>query len=512
MNSDAHAHAHAHLDRRPLSLAAAGIVAALVTLSLTGCGEPREPDQPQSPVELPATWLGDSFAEDPRPWLDELGDEVLVALVQEAWAANPDVRAAAARMQQAVARSGQANAGRWPQVDALLSASRTRRNVDVPGDDEPASVTNASFEASLQVSWEIDVWGRLAAGEAAAEADVQSAIADVEAARLSLAAQVARAWYQTTHAKLQRDLAASEVENQRTTVAVFEARLRDGVGSALDVASARTDVAVAQAELAAAEQVYDGAQRDLEQLLGRYPAAEVAGADDLPAVTDSIPAGLPAALLLRRPDIRAAAARMIASDYRVSQAEADLLPRLSLTASAGTASESLGDLLDPDYLVWNIVGNLLGPLFDGGSRRAVVQEREAQLWEQAELYAAAVLVALREVEGGLAAEQFLTREREAREAAVAHSRVAELASIERYRDGAGTGSDLLRDQRISLNQRRALLQVRLATILNRIDVYLALGGDAQAPSGERLPTVLMRCDNYGSASGFDARQGSCRRQ
>lgn len=449
-------------------------VAGLAMAAL-GCSSRAEPTPATAPVTVPETWQAAPSAGPITPWLTELNQPGLVAAVETAWVHNPDLRAAAARLLQAGARAEQAGAPRWPQVDAFLDASRARSNVEFGG--EPQAVYASNYQLGLRVSWEADLWGRLAAAEAASAADATAAQADLDAARLSLAANVARLWFRVTHAELQRDLDAEFLTNQRLTLQVFQSRLRDGVGNALDVNLARANVAGAEADLAASERELDGLRRELEILLGSYPAAAISAAADLPAIGAELMAGLPADTLARRPDLRAAAGRLLAADHRLAQAEADLLPRLSLTASGGTASDDLRDLVDPEYLVWNLVGNLLGPLFDGGRRRAVVAERDAQILEAAERYAGLALTALREVESALAAEAMLRAELDARRRAETASDAAVQVSRSRYRDGLSEGADLLRDQRTLISQRRAVLQIRLASLLNRIDLYLALGGE-----------------------------------
>jgi outer membrane protein TolC len=185
-------------------------------------------------------------------------------------------------------------------------------------------------------------------------------------------------------------------------------------------------------------------------------------------------------LLLRRPDLRAAATRLIAADERLAGAEADLLPRLSLTASGGTRSDALRNLTDPDFLVWTLIGNLTQPLFEGGRRLAVVDEREARVRELAASWATAAITALREVEDALAASDAQRDTLPRMQTSAEESQAVVRLLQERYAAGLGDGLTLLREQRTALSRRIELLNLRLDQLLTRIDLHQALGGDVVA--------------------------------
>jgi outer membrane protein TolC len=183
---------------------------------------------------------------------------------------------------------------------------------------------------------------------------------------------------------------------------------------------------------------------------------------------------------MRRPDLRAAATRLIAADERLAGAEADLLPKLSLTASGGTRSDALRNLTDPDYLVWTLIGNLTQPLFEGGRRLAVVDEREARVRELSANWAKAAITALREVEDALAASDAQRDTLPRLQTSAAESQAVVRLLQERYSAGLGDGLTLLREQRTALSRRIEVLNLRLNQLLTRIDLHQALGGEVVA--------------------------------
>ncbi|MDA3963507.1 MAG: TolC family protein [Planctomycetota bacterium] len=440
---------------------------------LAGCGYRADHTVPELSTDAPKQFVEQELAgAAPIAWVDDFQDATLRALVDEAWQANPDLVATAARLEQARARARQSGASRLPELSATAGAGRSRSN---PGGT--ATYSN-DFNLGLSVSWEADVWGRLAAAARADVAEALAAEADLLAAHQSLAAQVAKTWFRITHDRLQLDLSSNFRDSAATTVRLVTKRYADGRSPAVDVRAARAQLERAEVDVAQRQKALQASQRDLELLLGRYPRAAVDGAGDLPAVLGPIAAGLPAELLLRRPDLQASIARLQAADQRVASSQADLLPRISLTASGGLRSDDLKDLVEPEALIWNLVANLIAPLFDGGRRRAVVDERIARVEELAANYARDALKAFREVEAALAIGEVLTSELEHQRRATdeSHQVVVELRS--RYAQGLTDGVILLGEQRQALNRDKELLALRLEALLNRIDLYLSLGGDA----------------------------------
>jgi len=339
-----------------------------------------------------------------------------------------------------------------------------------------ASTTFTRYGLSLNLSWEIDLWGRLRAIGSAALADAQAAEAELVAAHLSLAAQAAKAWFAVVEARTQGQLAERTVASYRASLEEVTDRADIGVTSRVDQRLVAADLATAGALLEQRQVVLARQLRQLEILLGRYPAGAVEDSNELPALPGPVPIGLPSELIARRPDVAAAERRVAAARRRVDAADAALLPRLSLTASGGTTSVALGDLLDGDFRVWSIGANLLQPIFEGGRLRARADGAVADASEAIELYADTVLNALAEVEIALSAEAPLQRQEERYAAAVEEATASLALAEDRYRQGIEGFLTVLDARRRVFQNESNRIAVRRLRLETRVDLHLALGG------------------------------------
>ena len=461
------------------------LVLAMVAVLAAACAS-RTPVPGPVDFEVPPQWSTGHAdqAQPPESWWDEFGDETLSDLIAEALAHNRDLQAAAARVAAAAAAARIEGAKRLPAIAASGDGSRQRRNFvgfpDFTGSGRGPttfSTTSNQFGVSLDVSWELDLWGRLAAAHRAARAELRAGEADLAGARLSLAAQTAKAWFAMLEANRQLHLARSTEASYRTSLERVAERYRRGVRPALDVRLARAELADARALVAARKRQFDAARRQLEVLLGRYPAAEISGAAPLPMLTAAeAPAGLPAELLSRRPDLVAAAHRLDASGARVRQAQASLLPRIALTSSRGRVSDALSDLTSGDFGVWALAANLTQPIFEGGRLRAGVDLARAQQREARAAYVQTALRAYAEVESLLVAEQTeRARERELKQAA-AEAEAAWKLATDRYASGLDDFISVLTAERNALSARSRYFSARRERLDTRVDLYLALGG------------------------------------
>jgi NodT family efflux transporter outer membrane factor (OMF) lipoprotein len=463
-----------------MTRAAVGLVSVLLVV---GCASVPKVSQPDLDVATPEQWTGaslDAGQVDPT-WWESFGSPELNHTIQTALERNWDLRAAVARVQQAEAQARIAGADLKPQLGASLDGSRSKRNfigLPIPG-APPGSVlstTSTTLGLSLAVSWEIDLWGRLGARAGAGVADLQAAQADLAGVHLSLAGQVAKTWFAAAEATQQVELARAQVESFKTTVRQVRDRYEKGLRPALDLRLALANLEGAEASLRAREEVLDAVVRQLETLLGRYPGREVETPKVLPDTPPAVPGELPADLVARRPDLAAAERRLAAAGARVRAAKRDLYPRLSLTASGGTTSAELKDLVSGDFGVWSFAGNLLQPIFQGGRLRAAVSLAEGSADERLAGYASAVLNAYLEVETTLRAETLLA-EREAHLAEAARqSRAAERLADERYRAGLEGFVTVLESQRRAFQAESEWLIARQLRLANRVDLFLVLGG------------------------------------
>jgi len=465
---------------------------------LTEAGTTRRDDSDRRPQGLvPDAWIADSWKSTgpatgsslpptdpmhPTAWWEAFGDPDLNQWVEVALGENRDLRQAARRLESAMAEARIAGADLWPKADMSWNSQRQQQNfvgLPIPGSDDRVLTARFNSHAlSFNLSWELDVWGRIRSGRKAAGADVEAAAWDLRAARLSLSGSVVKAWWRVAEARRQHQLAQLSSTNLGETAARIEARYERGVRDALDLRLARSSAATARALVLQREREHRLAVRQLEVLLGRYPAGTLPVPDTLPGPGEgSIPAGLPVELLERRPDLRRAAESVQAERARVRQARAALLPRIALTASGGRTSSDVGDILSNNFNVWSLAGNLAQPLFEGGRLRAGVARARARLGEVEERYVGTVLQALAEVENALDGEGWLREREQALREASLEAEAARTLAEDRYDRGLEPYLTVLEAQRRAWDSESQWLTVRRLRLDNRVELHLALGGD-----------------------------------
>lgn len=461
------------------------IAGAACLLLLSACTASRE-EAPATGVAIPPRFIAATGAAGTvdEQWWKGFGDPQLDAFVDKAVADSPAIGRAIARVRQAQAQARIAGADRLPQLDATFSAARRRLTLEslgivVPGSetpDGPLSYTIETYDLSANVSWEIDLWGRLSAQSAAARAQFLSSEANLRGVRQAIAAQTARTYFALVEAREQAELARLTAGNRAEMARLTTNRVEAGSGQPADAQLAASDLGAARANLAQRREAAARLARQFDVLLRDYPDGDVATATKLPAIPPPPPAGMPAEMLARRPDVAASLLDLKAAGFRLTAAERSFLPSLTLTGSAGTSSTQLSNLLDQDFFIWSIAGRLLQPIFQGGRLRAQIELRAGERDEALQVHADTVLTALSEVEIALAVEEFLAgQEQELAGASVAAERAVQIAR-NRYEVGKEPLLTLLESQRRALDARSTLLAVRRARLANRIDLHLALGG------------------------------------
>ncbi|MEC4748530.1 efflux transporter outer membrane subunit [Methylomicrobium sp. Wu6] len=445
-------------------------VVGLLCLLSAGCTTMPARERQAALPPLPAQWSAAPQPQSPHQdhWLETFADSRLTQTVRAALVGNFDLRAAAARIEAARARMRIDGAGRWPQLSLLAGYRR--------GDQGANESETDVFEALFGLSWELDVWGRIRATQLASGQDAEAAAADWQAARLSLAARSAQNYIELAEARAQVKVAEQSMRDRRTLVELLRGRFRRGLTHALDLRLALTDLANAGAQLAVQRTRVQNLTRDLEVLLGRYPEGHFAEAETLPPLPPTAPVGIPSDLIERRPDLNAAFARLCATDKRLESARKALLPRFTLTASGGTGSAALSELVDPRAAAWNLALGLLQPIFTGGRLHGEIQLQEARVEETLNGYRNAALNAFREVEQTLAAEDRLREQENALQEAVKQTDASRKLAVYSYQHGLIEILTLLDSYRSTLNAQSAHLTAHRQLLNNRINLYLALGG------------------------------------
>ena len=450
------------------------VIALLATSCATKPPEKRVDQVVEKAVETPATWAINTDEENKdvsAQWLESFNDPILLKLIEEGITNNSDLQVTAGNMDKAWLLAKQSGSALKPTADLSLSGTRSGR---ADGGFSKSDVT-----VGIQVSWEVDVWGRLSAGVRAAEASAQAAQADYIFAQHSLGANIAKTYFKVIEAKLQADLARKNLEILKKTMRITQAKYDNGRASGQDIALNRANLAAAKEQLVTIEGSQRDAIRALEVLLGRYPNATTEIRNELADLPPAPPAGIPSEILERRPDIVSAERQIAAAFNATDQAKAARLPRFSLTSSISGASNSLSNILNPTNLAWQLGANLMAPLLDGGRRKIDIEIVTIEQEQAIANYVQKALVAFSEVENNLDQGRILAdRETALNEARNQSAKAYYIADL-RYKEGESGLLDTLQIQQQVISAESNLLSIKRSQLEQRINLYLSLGGGWQ---------------------------------
>lgn len=495
-------------------LTAASLLAAL--LILAGCSLTPSMPTPEAEEDLPETFAPASDTLLPaaatdtariptQQWWTAFGDTSLTTLVDTALAANFDLRATRARVEELAAQFRIARAPLFPSVNAngQVNYQNQPANTGIGGaiggggDDggnggnggdggqQPQQQTFpdrfefTTYQANLGVSYEIDFWGRVRSQRKAALNQFFATTADLQTARISVVSQTISTYFQIASLRRQVELGRRGIDVLEQRLAITEDRYARGLASSFQVTSLRQSLEAARSEQPQLEsQLYD-AQSRLAVLLGRFAGNQEALLPDsirgVPALS-SVPAGLPADLLMQRPDVRAGARRLEAARQQIGVARAEMLPRISLTGTGGTQSSALASLVNLDQRFANFAAQLTAPLFQGGRLRANIDAAEARYRQQAAAYQSTVLTAFREVKAGLVAYEKQKERYRFLQEQVAAARASFQTQRDRYERGIGDVLARLDAERSLVQAQTRLAAARLAVVNARLALHRALGG------------------------------------
>jgi multidrug efflux system outer membrane protein len=442
---------------------------------LSGCAV--GPNYKRPPIAAPEQVRGEtgpaqaaSLAD--RAWWEIFGDETLKGLLDEALKNGYDVRLAAARVEEARANAGIARSEFFPQIDYQGQWSRSRQSEFFA----PGVGTANIHDVNLGLSWELDLWGRIRRSNEAALAQY---LASEEARRgvlLSLVSEVATDYFQLRQLDQRLEIARRTTTAFQETYDLFGRRLDAGMASALETASAEASLASVAGQVPQLESQIVALENAIGLLLGRNPGPIARGT----ALTDQflppeVPAGLPADLLRRRPDLEQAEQQLIAANANVGVAMANFFPTISLTGAFGGVSTDVSNLFSAGK-TWSIAAGLAGPLFQGLRLKNQYDARVAQ-WEQARTqYERAVTNAFGEVSSAIVAHQKLAQAEKEQARAVAAYRQAVGLSNQRYVAGFAGYLDVLQAEQNLFPAENALAQIRFNRLANFVQLYKALGG------------------------------------
>lgn len=455
---------------------------ALITF-LSGCAV--GPNYKRPKIDLPDTFRGAQQSESSiadTKWADLFKDEALTKLVESALKRNFDLAIAAERVEQARAQLGVVRANLFPFVDAQATFTSQRNSSLGSFTFVPRGINlSASYtQIGAALSWQVDLFGRLRRLTEAARADYLASEEARCGVTVSLISQVMSAYFQLREQDLELDISGKTRDIAQDSLRLTKLRHDRGAASALDVYQAEQLLYTATSQIAAAQRNIEQTEDALSLLQAATPSGQPRGKalEDLP-LPPEIPAGLPSALLTRRPDIRQAEQALIAANARIGAARAQYFPEISLTAFAGGQSRYLSQIATAPARVYSVAPSALRPIFHAGQIRNQVRLAEAQQRELLVTYQKTIYTALREVSDALVALQRTREQRREHEQLVhALSESARLSTL-RYRGGLDSYLQVLDAQRNLLQGQLVLSQLRLAELLSVVQLYAALGGGWQ---------------------------------
>jgi multidrug efflux system outer membrane protein len=473
--------------KKPLIFMCWFLVLSLATLSGCMLGPKYSRPEAVEDVNEPFVYSGNhsrdvNDLEKIDSWWEQFGDQTTTILVHRALENNFDLKAAAARVLQAQAALVESRSRLWPDVSYGLTRDRSKRSFTFGsgfGGGGRFSVMSTTWSQDISVVYVLDLFGKLRHAERAAWADLLAAEAGEQVLVNSIIATVVKA--RTDIATIQRRLAIARAntESRRDTLEIVERRYNKGLVGPVDIRLARENLEAAKSLEPAVELSLIRAQNALDVLLGRRPAASESLPETLPNLPDLQPVsiGLPASLLDRRPDVRAAEMALRAANERIGISIAQLFPDLTLSAGTGRSADTWEDIWTDKTETYSALFALAQPIFKGGQLKAQVEAAKARYEELLANYSATVLTAIREVEDALAGDRLLQTQLEHAQSRFTEAKAAEQLSKQRYQNGVDSFLTVLESERRRRTAEEELVVLKGQIWITRVNLFLALGGD-----------------------------------
>ncbi len=455
------------------------------TYLLAGCV--MGPNYQRPKIEAPAAFRGDdlktgeSSIADMR-WSELFKDPVLTGLISTALSNNYDMHIAAERVLQARAQLGVADSDFFPSLDANGALSSNRNSLVGSNRFLPAGVTNdvSYTQVGFRLGWELDFWGRLRRLRESARADYLASEDARRGVTTTLVADVTAAYFALREFDMDLEIARKTRDIGDNSLRLTTLRQQRGAATALDVHQAEQLLRTATVQIAASERSIAQQENALSLLLGNTPGDIARGKDlDQFAAPEEVPAGLPSALLTRRPDVREAEQRLIAANAQIGAARAQYFPQISLTGFMGGQSRALTDLFTGPARQWTLYPVADLPVFDAGRVRSNVKFTEATQREAVARYQKTIETAFREVSDALVAYKKDTEQLEQEHLLIDALRETNRLSTVRYQGGLDSYLQVLDAERNLFREELVLAQIRRAQLTSIVELYRALGGGWQ---------------------------------
>jgi len=444
---------------------------------LFSCSSISEIDKEIVNVVPPTNWQQNDIASTVEDnWLAQFNNNQLHMFVEQAIESNHQLKIQAYQLaitEQNVIVSG---SELWPELDLSLQ-SRRNKNTD------PISYSS-SHELSLDLSYEVDIWGKLSAAERQNQYSYLAQKALFEQAKQQLVVDVVSSWSAVIEANELLSLYQLKAENSQENLAIIEAGYQAGLNEALDVYLTRNELNTALSVVASQESEKIKQIRILERLLGKYPAGTLIVDAQLPSIKKDIPLGLPSELISRKPQLKSSWYQLLAKDAGLAYAHKQRFPSVNLSASLSNSIEKVSDLLSSSTLAWSLLGSISAPIFNAGRLEANEEKVRAELKQSEQTYLDDLFEAFSDVENALTVEVSLQRRFESTLQAQENAKLAATLSFEQYQNGLVTYTTVLDAQTRSFDAQVNLINIQNQLIVNRLNLHFSLGGDFSTTSAE----------------------------
>jgi len=462
------------------------VIIGITTSLLLSCSSISELDKNIQNIDLPKNWQKNKKAlQVENNWLNQLDNKQVQQLVKSALAANHQLKIQAFTVEIQKQQLIVAGSSLWPSLDLSLRSGRSKNN-------NLGTISNSS-SVDLDLSYELDLWGKLSAADQQANLSYMAEQASFEQSKQQLVVDVVTTWFAVIEAEKLLNLYESRVKNSQQNLEIIESGYNSGLGEALDVYLTRNELnseltRVSEQRIAKTKLV-----RKLERLAGDYPKGALLVDAKLPLLTDDIPLGLPSELISRKPELISSWYQLLAKDSGLAYAHKQRFPSLKLTASAGDNGNEIDDLLSGSSLAWSLFGNLSAPLFNAGRLEANEEKARLVLKQGEQQYLDTLYNAFSTVENAITEEKGLKLSYQTMLAAKDNAQVAATLSFEQYQSGLVNYTTVLNAQTRSFDAQSTLIKIKNRLIANRIQLHLALGGDF-AVSEESAATLKAKAE------------------
>jgi multidrug efflux system outer membrane protein len=442
-------------------------------IMLSGCASNLNPQQRErSPSALPTQWqqaAAKSVIAVNDTWFNKLASPTVKQLVTQALKNNQQLRQERFDVEIQKQQLIITGAALWPSLDISSRVGRSKNN-------RPVSYNNSS-SVSLELGYEIDLWGKLSNAKRRDNLNYLAQQARYEQAKQQLIADVVTNWFSLISAEQLLDLFKRRETNAKQNLEIIESGYRQGLNEALDVYLARNELNNERSRIATQQATLSQSARRLERLLGEYPKGLLAANNDLPVINDDIPLGLPSELITRKPTLRASWYQLLATDASLAYAHKQRFPSLNLSAGLSDSTSRVSDLFSPSSLAWSLIGSISAPIFNGGRLAANEEIASLQTQKQEQAYLQSLYDAFSDVENAISQQQSLKARYQSTLQAQENALAAEQLSFEQYQSGLVSYTTVLDAQARSFDAQSSLIEIKNQLLTNRINLHVALGGD-----------------------------------